>query len=186
MSREHRQIPNGVPNLAPDARNSGGFVRRVLILALRVVLLVALVGAGWLAWRQLPVTSSDLSADNRGKTNLQVVLRQPDVGGPALDVDVSLFPVDLVAVRHEYFSEPRAGKRWEDFVKERMKGRTPVNMRLDKQGHGSVALPPGSWWLLAKFSGDEELEWRLPVTVAGTNQVIELTSQNAYTRSKTF
>jgi hypothetical protein len=155
-------------------------------VALRVALVVALVGAGWLAYRQLPVTSSGLSADSRGKTNLQIVLRQPDGGGPALDVDVSLFPVDLVAVRHEYFSEPRVGKRWEDFVKERMKGRTPVNMRLDKQGRGSVALPPGSWWLLAKFSGDEELEWRLPVTVAGPNQVIELTSQNAYTRSKTF
>jgi hypothetical protein len=103
-----------------------------------------------------------------------------------LDVEVSLFPVDIVAVHHEYFSEPRAGKRLEDFVKERMKGRMPVNTRLDKQGHGSVVLSPGNWWLLTKLAGDEQLEWRLPVTVAGSKQVIELTSQNAYTRSKTF
>jgi len=61
-----------------------------------------------------------------------------------------------------------------------------VNAHLDKQGRGSVSLPPGSWWLHATLSGDEQLEWRLPVTVTGTKQVIELTPQNAYTRSKTF
>jgi hypothetical protein len=61
-----------------------------------------------------------------------------------------------------------------------------VSARLDKQGHGSVSLPPGNWWLHAMLSGDEQLEWRLPVTVVGTKQVIELTPQNAYTRSKTF
>ena len=33
---------------------------------------------------------------------------------------------------------------------------------------------------------DEQLEWRLPVTVGGAKQTIELTPQNAYTRSKTF
>ena len=92
----------------------------------------------------------------------------------------------FVAVRHEFFTEPRAGKRFEDFLKERMKGRSPINARLDKQGQGSVTLAPGSWWLHATLSGDEQLEWRLPVTVSGTRQVIELTPQNAYTRSKTF
>jgi len=89
-------------------------------------------------------------------------------------------------VKHEYFTEPRPGKRLEDFVKERMKGRSPINTHLDKQGQGSVTLAPGSWWLHATLSGDEQLEWRLPVTVTGAKQVIELTPQNAYTRSKTF
>jgi hypothetical protein len=103
-----------------------------------------------------------------------------------LDVAVSLYPVDIIAVRHEFFTETRPGKRFEDFLKERMKGRAPVNARLDKQGYGSVLLAPGSWWLHATLSGDEQLEWRLPVTVTGTKQVIELTPQNAYTRSKTF
>ena len=77
-------------------------------------------------------------------------------------------------------------RKFDDFLKERMKGRSPVNTRLDKQGHGSVVLAPGSWWLHAKISGDEEIEWRLPVTVIGPKQVIELTPQNAYTRSRTF
>ena len=99
---------------------------------------------------------------------------------------MSLYPVDIIAVRHEFFTEPPKGKRFEDFLKERMKGRSPIDTRLDKQGQGAVHLSPGSWWLHATLSGDEQLEWRLPVTVIGSRQVIELTPQNAYTRSKTF
>jgi hypothetical protein len=170
MSSEGRQFPSAF--------------RRVLILVLRVALVVALGGAGWLIYRQLPATSG--AVEDLRTTNLQIVLQQPDNGGPALDVQVSLYPVNVVAVRHEFFSEPRAGKRFDDFLKERMKGRSPVSTRLDKQGHGAVVLAPGSWWLHAKLSGDEEIEWRLPVTIIGAKQVIELTPQNAYTRSRTF
>lgn len=159
--------------------------RSLLILALRGALVIALVAAGWLVYRELPVTTSQTTLD-RATTNLQIVLRQPESGGPALDVSVSLYPVDVVAVRHEFFTEPRAGKRFEDFLKERMKGRSPVSTRLDKQGQGSVVLAPGSWWLHATLSGDEQLEWRLPVTVTGARQIVELTPQNAYTRSKSF
>ena len=115
------------------------------------------------------------------------MLRQPpDSPRLALDVPISLYPVDIVAVRHEFFTEPRAGKRFEDFLKERMKGRAPISARLDKQGQGVVALPAGNWWLHATLPGDEQLEWRLPVKVTGTKQIVELTSQNAYTRSKSF
>jgi hypothetical protein len=159
--------------------------RGLLIVALRTALVVALAAAGWLVYRELPVTSSQETSD-RSTTNLQIVLRQSENGGPALDVPVSLYPVDVVAVRHEFFTEPRAGKRFEDFLKERMKGRSPVNTRLDKQGQASVVLAPGSWWLHATLSGDEQLEWRLPVTVTGARQIVELTPQNAYTRSKAF
>ncbi len=182
MSQQGPPFPEGVF----AARKRGGLFRHLLILGLRAALIVAIAGAGWLVYRGLPVTSPDFAADTRSKTNLQIVLHQPEGAGPALDVQVSLFPVDVVAVRHEFFTEPRAGKRFEDFLKERMKGRSPVSTRLDKQGHGSLTLAPGSWWLHAMLSGDEQLEWRLPVTVAGSKQVIELTPQNAYTRSKTF
>ena len=161
-------------------------VRGIVIVALQAALILALVGAGWSIYRQLP-TSGNGDRHNRGTATLQIVLRQPpDSPNAPLDVSVSLYEVDIVAVRHEFFTEPRAGKRFEDFLKERMKGRSPVNARLDKQGQGAVTLAPGSWWLHATLSGDEQLEWRLPVTVGGTKQVIELTPQNAYTRSKTF
>lgn len=122
-----------------------------------------------------------------GETTLQIMLRPPaseDVG--ALDISVELYPVDMVAVRHEYFTERRAGKRFDDFLSERMKGRTPVATRLDKQGQASVVISPGNWWLHAQLSGEEDLEWRLPLNVAGRKQTVELTSQNVYTRTKSF
>lgn len=169
----------------PATRNSPGTARRVLILVLRVAFVAAIVGAGWLVYRELPAGSSDVRSQNARTTNVEIVLQQSDDGAP-LNVTVNLFPVDIVAVHHEFLSEPRPGKRLEDFLKERMKGRSPVSTQLDKQGHGSVVLASGSWWLLAKLPGDEVLEWRLPVTVTGAKQVIELTSHNAYTRSRTF
>ena len=161
-------------------------VRGLVIVALQGLLVLLLVGAGWWIYRQLPASGADAEVNQR-QTMLQIVIRQtPESVGPSLDVGVSLYPVDIIAVRHEFFTEPPKGKRFEDFLKERMKGRSPVNARLDKQGNGSVSLPPGNWWLHATISGDEQLEWRLPVTVIGSRQVIELTPQNAYTRSKTF
>ena len=165
---------------------SAASLRGLVILALQVLLIAVLVGAGWMIYRRLPAHAADEQSD-RGTTTLQIVIRQPpETIGPALDAAVRLYPVDMVAVRNEFFTEPRAGKRWDDFVKERMKGRSWIDARLDKQGQGAVLLSPGSWWLHATLSGDEQLEWRLPVTVGGAKQTVELTPQNAYTRSKTF
>lgn len=160
--------------------------RSLAILILRVGMIVILVMAGWLIYKRLPQGRDSVDPQST-TTNLQIVLHQsPDSSTSDLDVAVDLYPVDMVAVQHEYFTERRAGKRFEDFLKERMKGRTRVTARLDKLGHGTVVLAPGNWWLHAKLSGDEELEWRLPVRVTGAKQTVELTPQNAYTRSKTF
>ena len=145
-----------------------------------------LIGAGWLIYSRFPSTETGVSPI-AGDTSLQISLQRSDeVGSPPLDITFELYPVDIVAVRHEFFTEPRAGKRFDDFLKDRMRGRSPVNGKLDKQGSGTVMLPPGNWWLHAKLSGEQELEWRLPVTVTGQHQTIELNPQNAYTRSKTF
>ena len=165
---------------------SAPVLRGLAIRALQIALILMLVGGGWLIYRRLPPTSAEPRSE-RGSTTLQIVIRQPpDSVGEELDVPVSLYPVDIVAVRHEFFTEPQKGKRFEDFLRERMRGRSPINARLDKQGQGAVMLAPGSWWLHATVSGDEQLEWRLPVKVGGNKQTIELTPQNAYTRSKTF
>ena len=162
-------------------------LRALAIVALQAALVVVLVGAGWLIYRQLPASGSGVEA-SQNTTTLQIVIRQaPESVGPGLDVPVNLYPVDILAVRHEFFTEQRPGKRFEDFLKERMRGRSPVQGRLDKQGQGAVMVAPGSWWLHATISGDEQLEWRLPVTVVnGARQTVELTPQNAYTRSKAF
>ena len=177
-------MPNDRLNMSQ--LKSAPVIRGLAIRALQVGLILMLVGAGWLIYRRLPPTTTEPTND-RGSTTLQIVIRQPpDSVGNELDVPVSLYPVDIVAVRHEFFTEPQKGKRFEDFLRERMRGRSPINARLDKQGQGAVMLAPGSWWLHATLSGDEQLEWRLPVKVGGSKQTIELTPQNAYTRSKTF
>jgi hypothetical protein len=153
---------------------------------LRALMIFLLAGAGWLIYQRLPASDSEVIS-SYDRTTLQLVLREaPENKALGLDMEVKLYPIDIVAVQHEFFTEPRAGKRFNDFLQDRMKGRSPVTTRLDKQGRGSVSLPPGNWWLHAKLSGDEELEWRLPVSVVGAKQTVELSVQNAYTRSKSF
>lgn len=156
------------------------------IVFLRAGMVFVLVAAGWLIYKRLPPASEPKEQEG-GTASLQIVLRQPGEGSPEnLNVSVDLYRVDIVAVQHEYFTERRPAKPFWDFFRERMKGRSHVTARLDKEGHGSVLLSPGTWWLHATLSGDEELEWRLPVSVNGSKQVVELNSQNVYTRSKTF
>lgn len=167
---------------------SPGVLYRIITIALRAALVGTLVGAGWLIYKQLPSESGPSLPHTNGQTNLQLILRQsPDMGGAMLDIPVELYPVDIVAVRQEYFTERRAGgKRFDDFLNERMNGRTPVNARLDPQGQTNIVISPGAWWVHAVLAGEEDLEWRLPINVSGPKQVIELTSQNAYGRTKSF
>ena len=158
-------------------------VYRALTFLLRLGLVAALFAAGWFVYLEVPhgeVNSQKPSTE----TKLQIVL-QPEVPAP-LDIPIELYPIDLVAVRHEYFAERRAGKRLEDFLKERMRGRSPVSARLDAQGQTTVAVAPGDWWLHALLTGSEDLEWRLRITVTGDKQTVQLTPQNAYTRTKSF
>jgi hypothetical protein len=162
-----------------------GIFHGLLTLLLRAGLIVALVSTGWVIYSQLPAPPSADPQSSSGETTLQIVL-QPPAGTEALDIPVELYPIDIVAVRHEYFTERRAGKRFDDFLSERMKGRKPVTGRLDNQGQTSVVIRPGTWWLHARLSGEEDLEWRLPIAVSGGKQIVELTSQNVYTRTKSF
>jgi hypothetical protein len=157
----------------------------LLTVFLRASLVVALFISGWLVYSKLPRQTSSNPQPTSAGTTLQIVLRA-DNGAEALDIDVELYPIDIVAARHEYFTERRAGKRFDDFLSERMKGRIPVSAKLDKQGQALVVVNQGSWWLHAQLVGDENLEWRLPLNAGGGKQTVELTSQNAYTRTKTF
>lgn len=160
-------------------------IYRFLTLLLRAALIVALLVAGWWIYRELPHQSPEVTQASYGETTLQIVLRHPE-SAAALDIPVELYPVDVVAVRHEYFTERRAGKRFDDFLNERMQGRQTVTAKLDTQGQGIVVVRAGNWWIHARLEGEEELEWRLPVKVAGSKQIVELTSHNVYTRARSF
>ena len=167
--------------------SSPTFLNRIITVALRAALVGTLLGAGWLIYKQLPPEPDPTFHESTSQTTLQLVLRQsPEMGGVMLDIPIEIYPVDIVAVRHEYFTERRAGKRFDDFLSERMNGRTPVTARLDRQGQTNVVISPGAWWVHAVLSGEEDLEWRLPINVSGPKQVIELNSQNAYGRTKSF
>ncbi|CAN5881872.1 hypothetical protein BH18ACI4_BH18ACI4_14150 [soil metagenome] len=160
---------------------------RLVTLVLQAALVLGLFSAGWLIYRRLPTHVSTSVEERVNDALIQIVMRPtPLRRGVALDVTVEFYPVDIVAVHHEYFTERRAGKRFDDFLSERMKGRRPVTARLDQSGRALVTVSPGSWWVHAALAGEEDLEWRLPVSVAGPGQTIELTLQNAYTRTKSF
>ena len=160
---------------------------RVIALILRAALVVTLIMAGWVVYKQLPGDVGPALTQPNGETSLQIVLRQsPGLGGVMLDIPIEIYPVDIVAVRHEYFTERRAGKRFDDFLNERMNGRKPVTARLDQNGETTVVVSHGSWWVHAVLSGEEDLEWRLPIDVSGPKQVVELNTQNAYGRTKSF
>lgn len=159
----------------------------MLTLFLRAALVVALLASGWLIYSKLRHQESANLKLGSAETTLLIVLRPPANGGAdALDIPIELYPFDIVAARHEFFTERRAGKRFDDFLTERMNGRSPIETRLDKQGQISVVVGPGNWWLHAQLSGEEDLEWRLPLNVAGGKQTIELTTQNIYTRTRSF
>jgi hypothetical protein len=168
--------------------NTQGLAYQIAIVLMRTALVLALIGAGWSVYRRLPAdeyaTNSTASA---GATMLSIqLLLSPTDAGASLSVPVELYPVDIAAVRREYASDPRPGVRFDDFLKRRMRGRAPLEAQLDQQGQATINVAPGKWWVHAVLAGQHNVEWRLPVTIYGRRQTIQLTSDNAYARTKTF
>lgn len=165
---------------------TNGLAYNLLTSALRVGLVISLLLSSWLIYSKLPHQESPATASNNSRTTLQIILRLGDNTGEALDVPYELSPVDIVATRHEFFTERRAGKSFDEFMNERMAGRTPVAGRFDKQGQAVVAVNSGTWWLHVQLAGVENLEWRLKLDTNGTKQVVVLSPDNIYMRSRSF
>jgi hypothetical protein len=166
--------------------NTRGLPYQLATIALRLALVLALGGAVWSVYRRLPADEGgEASSANQTALSIQLLPSPEDASAP-LGVSVELYPVDIAAVRREYQSEPRPGLRFDDFLKRRMRGRTPVEAQLDQRGQATVTIPTGKWWVHAVLAGQYNLEWRLPVNVYGRRQTIQLTSDNAYARTKTF
>jgi hypothetical protein len=158
---------------------------------LRAALVASLIGAGWNIYRNLPggelAGGGGAGAGAQSETALQIVLRRgpTDTSAP-MDIPVELYSIDVAALRREYGSEPRPGMRFDDFLARRLKSHPPVTSRLDRGGQATVMIAPGKWWIHALLYGEQNVEWRLPVEVAGRRQTVELTSENAYARMKSF
>jgi hypothetical protein len=162
----------------------------VIVRGLRVALLAALLAACWSIYQGLPddgpaVAMKGASLEN--ETSLLIVLRHaPDETRGELDIPVEMYRTDISAVWREYSSEPRPGVRFEDFLARHLKARPSVQTRLDQRGQATVMLTPGRWLVHALLSGPENVEWRLPVNIAGRSQTIELTLENSYARTRSF
>jgi hypothetical protein len=166
--------------------NTQGY--NIFAAVLRAALIAAIVGAGWNVYRSLPGGElATTGTGSQGATALQIVLRRSasDTNAP-MDIPVELYSIDVAALRREYGSEPRPGMRFDDFLARRMKSHPPVTSRLDRSGQAIVMIAPGKWWIHALLSGEQNVEWRLPVEVAGRRQTVELTAENAYARMKSF
>jgi hypothetical protein len=163
----------------------------LLAALVRVALVAVLAAAVWGVYRHLPhddATPALAREEQGGTTLLRIRLRRSEIGFPvaARQTPVQLYPVNMTAARDEFDSEHRPGQRFEDFAARLMGDRQPINAELDEHGEAEVAVPPGKWWIHATVEGDRELTWRLPVEVAGREQTVELTPENAYIRAKKF
>jgi hypothetical protein len=165
------------------------------VAILRIVLGVALVGgmfgAGWNVYRHLPgdgAAAMNFAASDSGvDTKLTVMLRR-DLADATMNSPVEIYPFDLVAAQREFQATPHLARQFDDFLLRRMHGITPVKAMTDNAGRAVATLSEGNWWLraTASLSGGETIEWRLPINVAGREQTVELTMDNAYERTKKF
>jgi hypothetical protein len=161
--------------------------RNITIILLRALLILTLIGVGWILYHRLPTSKTEKGLKEPGETVLKIVLRKsPDVSDlESLTIPVELYPLDVSAVQREFLSERRPGQRFEEFLADRMNMQAP-KAELGKDGETIIKVKPGKWWVHAILSGTQELVWRLPVNVSGREQIVELTPENIYTKTKKF
>jgi hypothetical protein len=174
--------------------NNSSPAHRWLVASLRVALVLALAGAGWLVYRRLPPDDAahGLGAARQTRDTLLRIVVLPRPGGgdghdfAATTTPVQLYSIDVAAAQREFLDERRPGQRFEEFIVRRMGARQPIRTQLDQSGQTIVYVPPGRWWIHATLEGAQEVIWRLPINVAGREQTVELTAANAYMRTKRF
>ena len=82
----------------------------------------------------------------------------------------------------------RPGKSLEDFLARRLQNVEPIKVRIDASGQAVARVSEGNWWMHATsaLTNGESMEWRVPLTISRNPQTIELSSDNAYERTKKF
>jgi hypothetical protein len=157
---------------------------------LGVALIAALFAAGWNVYRRLPMDGSVARPEtyNANANSELTVIFQGESIARAVNTQVEFYPIDFTSMQRDFFSHVRPGKTFDDFLAQRMKGLVPVRAPLDDKGRAVAKLSEGNWWLraAAALNSGEKIEWRLPISVSGRSQTIELTTENAYERTKKF
>jgi len=157
---------------------------------LGALLVGSLFAAGWNVYRHLPADESWMRAggsESNANAELVLILRNDSAATP-VNTRIEIYPIDYAAAQRDFSAAVRPGKTFDDFLAQRMKGVVPVRAKLDDKGRAVAKLSLGNWWIraTATLTTSEEIEWRLAVNVLGRGQTVELTTENAYERTKKF
>ena len=169
---------------------SNGATMPIIRIFLGTALVASLFAAGWNVYRRLPADESwarTESYDTNANSELILILRSDSAATP-VNTRIEIYPIDYAAAQRDLSAAVRPGKTFDDFLAQRMKGLKPVRVQLDDKGRAVAKLSAGNWWIraTATLTSGEEIEWRLPVHVFGRGQTVELTTENAYERTKKF
>ena len=163
-----------------------------MILVIRILLAITLLGSLFLAGRRV---YRNLPADDRAPISMTdatptagrrlVVLTT--IASATLKSPVELYPFDLAAARRQFEASSNSSQTFDEFLVRRLRDVSPLQVQVNG-GFAVTSLPFGNWWLraTATLNTGEQLEWRLPVTMAGSDQTVELSFDKAYERTKTF
>jgi hypothetical protein len=163
----------------------------IVRIILGIALVGALLGAGRSVYKRLPIENANTptlgAVDGSSAQPLTVVLSS-GLAGATLNSPVELYPFDLVATQRAFQTTPHTAKQFDEFLARRMQGVTPLKALTDSKGRAVALLNDGNWWVraTAEFGDGMRIEWRLPITVSGHEQTVELTAENAYERTKKF
>jgi len=160
---------------------------RIVQIILALMLLASLVLAGARIYQRLPVTNGGANDNARNGTqqDLTIIFR---TAISTADTKINLYPIDFSATERDYVMSAHAGKTLEDLLGQRLKQVTPVTVAVDPNGHAVARVTEGSWWMhaVSALADGESMEWRMPLTISQRPQTIELTSENAYERTRKF
>jgi len=159
---------------------------KIVQLILALLLLAAMVFAGRAIYQRLPRPGAPLSvSEPAGNFELNIVLRDLTAGG---ETQIELYPLEYAALQREYMVNGRPGRSFEEYLKQRLRGLSPIKLQIDATGRGKARLSSGAWWMRATLAhaNGEVMEWRLPLTISQPIHTVELSDQNAYERTKKF
>jgi predicted ATPase len=170
---------NRVPNDSPAIR--------LIQIILAIGLVGTLFGAGRRIYRTLPPAFGAPGETIRSGTpqDLTIIFR---AAVSAADTRINLYPIDFSATERDYLMNARPGKTLEDFLARRLQNVEPVKVSVDSSGQAVARVSEGNWWMHATsaLTNGESMEWRVPLTISRNPQTIELSSDNAYERTKKF
>lgn len=160
---------------------------RILEIILALALLGSLVFAGWRIFRSLPASQTVKVQLNQAAANSELTIVWRD-GLSDSDARVELYPIDIATLERDFRINGRPGKSIDDYLGQRLKNLTPVQVSVNQNGRAVARLSEGNWWMRATTvsANGEAMEWRVQIVISQPAHTIELSKDNVYERTKKF